>query len=192
MCLSTGRCFCQLRFTGSYLELHGVIWSYLELPIIGGALEQGRGLSADSPIVVSLARPAPLRSLVSAFLPLSATPLAPTCVTFIHRPACVPSPQIPGGCSMPNGSAVAMSLVFEPTSESNGAPAEATVGKPDLGAAVADAVFVFYQAIIDQQESGVLAPAIKDAGASRIATIALLQLDHRHSYRIQPQDNWFR
>ena len=37
---------------------------------------------------------------------------------------------------------------------------------------------MFYQAIIDQQQNGAFAPATKDAGADRIATIALLQLDH--------------
>ena len=47
-----------------------------------------------------------------------------------------------------------------------------------LGAAVADAVFVLYRAILDRQENDALAPAIKDAGAARIAAIALLQLDH--------------
>jgi hypothetical protein len=82
---------------------------------------------------------------------------------------------------MANGSA-ALHLA-EPAPVSKDAPG-ATVGKPGdateiaIGQAVADAVFVLYKAILDQQENDALAPATKDAGASRIARIALLQLDH--------------
>jgi hypothetical protein len=77
---------------------------------------------------------------------------------------------------MPNGVA-ALHLVPAPKSK------DAAVGKPGgievaLGAAVADAVVVFYQAIFDQQEAGAIAPATTAAGGSRIAAIALLQLDH--------------
>ena len=80
---------------------------------------------------------------------------------------------------MANGVA-ALRVALEPAPESK----DASVGKPDggieagLGAAVADAVFVLYRAILDGQENDALAPAIKDAGAARIAAIALLQLDH--------------
>jgi hypothetical protein len=81
---------------------------------------------------------------------------------------------------MASNGVAALHLAFEPAPESK----DASVGKPDggievaLGAAVADAVITLYQAIIDQQQSGVLAATTKNAGASRIARIATLQLDH--------------
>jgi hypothetical protein len=75
---------------------------------------------------------------------------------------------------MANGAAVALHLVSAP--ESNDAPNGGI--EVALGAAVADAVFVFYQAILDTQQSGILAATTKNAGADRIAAIALLQLDH--------------
>jgi hypothetical protein len=47
-----------------------------------------------------------------------------------------------------------------------------------IGEATASAVTTFYQGAIAQQETGLLPPAIIAAGGSRIAAIALLQLDH--------------
>jgi hypothetical protein len=76
---------------------------------------------------------------------------------------------------MANGAAVTLHLV--PACESK----DASVGKPievEIGEAVAAAVTTFYQAAIAQQETGLLPPAIIAAGGSRIAAIALLQLDH--------------
>jgi hypothetical protein len=78
---------------------------------------------------------------------------------------------------MANGSTALLLLAGDPPA----APADAT-DKPDegiaLGAAVADAVFTLFRAILDRQENDALAPAIKDAGADRIARISLLMLDH--------------
>ena len=84
---------------------------------------------------------------------------------------------------MANGVVVRLPLVTpEPTPAATSSSTAA--GKPNggievaLGAAVADAVFMLYQATLDQQQNDALAPATKDAGAARIAAIALLQLDH--------------
>src|SRR5258708_36147441 len=76
---------------------------------------------------------------------------------------------------MPANGTAALHLVPGPESK------DASVGKPieaEIGEAVADAVTVFYQAAIAQQETGLLPPAIIAAGGSRIAALALLQLDH--------------
>jgi hypothetical protein len=74
---------------------------------------------------------------------------------------------------MANGAAVPALLPTASATPAAGQDIEAA-----LGAAVADAVIVLYQAIIDHQQNGALALATKDAGASRIARIATLQLDH--------------
>jgi hypothetical protein len=64
---------------------------------------------------------------------------------------------------------------------------EATAGMPGtavteiettIGQAVVNAVKIFYEAAIAQQETGLLPPAIIAAGGSRIAAIATLQLDY--------------
>jgi hypothetical protein len=77
---------------------------------------------------------------------------------------------------MATNGAAALHLVPAPESKA------AAVGKPsepiEIGAAVADAVVVFFRAILDTQQSGILAPATKNAGGDRIAALALLQLDY--------------
>ena len=75
---------------------------------------------------------------------------------------------------MANGNAVRLTFAPEPPA----APASDKPIETAIGEAVASAVFVFYQAILDQQESGILAATTKNAGADRIARISLLMLDH--------------
>jgi hypothetical protein len=78
---------------------------------------------------------------------------------------------------MANGATVRLPLALE----SAAAPASDKPSEPietAIGAAMADAVTVFCEAAIAQQETGLLPPAIIAAGGSRVATIAMLQLEH--------------
>ena len=78
---------------------------------------------------------------------------------------------------MANGHAVRLPLELAPAPESKDVPPP-TPSAGIIGTAVANAVTVFCQAAIDQQENGAIAPAIIAAGGDRIAAIALLQLDY--------------
>jgi hypothetical protein len=86
---------------------------------------------------------------------------------------------------MANGVAVALLPSAAPTSAatptSTATPTPTAAGKPietAIGDAMANAVTTLYQAAINQQQTGTLAPSIIAAGGSRIAALALLQLDH--------------
>jgi hypothetical protein len=76
-----------------------------------------------------------------------------------------------------NGAAVRLHPALEPTPTSHSTNAQEGV-ETSIGQAVASAATTLSQAMMDYQQTGRLAPATKDAGGSRIAKVAELQLGH--------------